>query len=320
MSNLDVAPAESTCHRTEGRGPVAILLEARQVPLGGLRGLTVTRTLPQRALPMVGAWTFFDQVGPERADMRLLPHPHIGLQTVTWPLLGEVRHRDSLGSDTRIRPGELNLMTSGRGISHSEFSLGELPMIRALQLWVALPADRAQGEPAFEQHRNLPLATGDGWRATVFIGELAGPTSPATVYSPLVGAEISVDPGPTDAEIPSLRTDFEYAVMVLDGSATIAGVELTAGPLLYLGQGRSDLAVTSPAGARLLILGGAPFEEELLMWWNFVGRSHEEIAQARDDWQSHDNRFGIVEGHGAQRIPAPPLPDLRLTPRRRGLR
>jgi redox-sensitive bicupin YhaK (pirin superfamily) len=293
------------------------LLEAREVPLGGVRAMTVRRALPQRELPMVGAWCFLDQMGPERVDMRVLPHPHIGLQTVTWPLVGQVRHRDSLGSDVVLRPGELNIMTSGRGIAHSEFSLGERPEVHALQLWVALPTVPAAGAGRFARHVDLPVVEQDRLTATVFVGELDGASSPAIVHTPLVGADLEVGPG-ADTVL-RVRPDFEYAVLGIEGQARIAGCILPAGPLLYLGRGRDELTVRSDTGARLLLLGGEPFGEALVMWWNFVGRTHDEIVQARADWEGHSDRFPDVPGHDGRRIPAPPLPPVTLTPRRRSL-
>ncbi|MBK1782730.1 pirin family protein [Prauserella cavernicola] len=316
MSNLDVRPEETPCRGRDEGGAVTELLEARTVPLGGVRGIQVDRVLPQRALPTVGAWCFLDQFGPARSDMRVLPHPHIGLQTVTWPLAGEIRHRDSLGSDVVVRPGQLNLMTGGRGVAHSEFSLGDEPELHGLQLWVALPEQSTGVEPAFEQHVALPRFEADGLSATVLVGSLGDAVSPATVYTPLVGAELTVGPG-ARTKLP-LRRDFEYALLVVDGDVTVAGVPLSPGPLLYLGTGRDELEIAASAGARALLLGGEPFPDELVMWWNFVGRSHEEIAEARAAWEAHDeSRFGRVDGHGDARIPAPDLPGVRLTPRRR---
>lgn len=302
--------------------PTTALLPGREVPLGGVRGMSVTRWLPQRALPTVGAWCFLDRIGPQRVDMRVLPHPHTGLQTVTWPLAGRIRHRDSLGSDVELRPGELDLMTSGRGIAHSELSVGDAPLMHALQLWVALPAGAAAGPARFEQHRELPVASAPGVRATVFVGELDGARSPARVHTPLLGADVVVDAG-ARAELP-LEAGHEHAVLVLDGAARVAGVDLDDGPLLVLGTGRSSLEVASTGGARLLLLGGEPFAEDLVMWWNFVGRSHDEVARARADWEAEGaagggERFGVVPGHGRDRIPAPELPGVRLTPRRRGV-
>jgi redox-sensitive bicupin YhaK (pirin superfamily) len=133
----------------------------------------------------------------------------------------------------------------------------------------------------------------------------------------MVGADLQIDGGAA-VTIP-LRADFEHAVLVIEGSVEVADVELNAGPLLYLGTGRSELRLASSVGARLVLLGGEPFPDELVMWWNFVGRSHEEIVQARADWENHAARFGAVDGHGADRIPAPPMPPMRLTARRRVL-
>jgi len=315
VSDLDAHPAVTECRSVAGDGAVAELFEARSVPLGGIRGMRVDRVLPHRSLPTVGGWCFLDQFGPQHTDMRVLPHPHSGLQTVTWPLAGEIHHRDSLGGDVLVRPGQLNLMTAGRGISHSEFSVGDVPLLHALQLWLALPADAAGIEPGFEQHVALPSYERGGLRATVLVGGLGDAVSPATVHTPLVGADLSLAPG-TAAGVP-LRRDFEHALLVVEGEVEAAGTRLAAGPLLYLGTGRDTLSLaTGGSGARAMLLGGEPFPDELVMWWNFVGRSHEEIAAARADWTDGD-RFGRVAGHGDARIPAPELPGVRLRPRRR---
>jgi quercetin 2,3-dioxygenase len=316
MSNVETRPTTSVCRSKGAVGAVTERYDPRVVPLGGLRAIDVHRLLPQRALPTVGAWCFLDKFGPQHADMRVLPHPHTGLQTVTWPLAGEIRHRDSLGHDVVIRPGELNLMTSGRGIAHSEFSLGERPLVDGLQLWVALPAAAADIAPGFERHVELPRYTDGAVDATVFLGTLDDVTSPATTYSRLVGAEIRLAGGSTSS-IP-LRPTQEHAVLVLEGSLTVDGVDLDAGPLLYLGIGRDEVTVSSGPGARVVLLGGEPFTDDLVMWWNFVGRSHEEIARARADWEgAGPERFGAVAGHDGERIPAPELPAVRLSPRRR---
>ncbi|MCW2788307.1 MAG: pirin [Aeromicrobium sp.] len=289
-------------------------LSAREVPLGGVRGLTVHRTLPQRGIPTVGAWCFVDHFGPTDEPMTVLPHPHTGLQTVTWPLAGEIRHRDSLGSDVVLRPGELNLMTSGDGVSHSELSVDEVSGMHGLQLWVALPEGARAGEAAFQHLPDLPVATGPGWSATVLVGELAGAVSPATTFTPIMGAEVRVEPG--YARLP-LRDDFEHAILAVDGPVVIDGVDVAHRELRYLAPGRSDVGLQVPAGTTLLLIGGEPFDEELVMWWNFIGRSHEDIELAREDWQRAALRFGHVDGHGGVVIPAPPLPQTRLTPRRR---
>jgi hypothetical protein len=310
MSNLEVRPAETPCRSSLTEGPVLREFPAREVPLGGIRAMRVARALPQRALPTVGAWCFLDQFGPLATDMRVLPHPHIGLQTVTWPLVGRIRHRDSIGSDVEIRPGQLNLMTSGGGIAHSEFSLGDRPLLHGLQLWVALPQDAAGIEPAFEQHTELPRFTADGVDATVLLGALGEVTSPARVHTPLVGADLALH---GSARIP-LRPDFEYALLVISGVVEVADTAMAPGALWYLGTGRDEL-ILSTSESRVFLLGGEPFSDDLVMWWNFVGRSHDEIVAARVDWEAE--RFGTVAGHGGERIPAPELPNVRLTPRRR---
>ncbi|MGH3456887.1 pirin family protein [Aeromicrobium sp.] len=291
------------------------LLEPREVPLGGVRGLTVHRTLPHRALPTVGAWCFVDHFGPTRETMTVLPHPHTGLQTVTWPLAGDIRHRDSLGSDVVLKPGELNLMTSGDGVSHSEFSVGDGTMMHGIQLWVALPDGARTGPPAFEHIPDLPRTGGDGWRATVLMGELADVQSKAVTYSPLVGAELTLGAG-KPATIP-LKAGFEHAVLAVDGTVRVGGFDLAHRQMLHLEPGRSSVDLEVPRDATVLLIGGEPFTEPLVMWWNFIGRTHEDIVQAREDWEQAAERFGQVDGHDGQVIPAPPLPHVRLTPRRR---
>ena len=309
MSNLETSPDVTLCHTEADDHAVAELFTPRAVPLGGLRAMQVDRVMPQRGLPTVGAWCFLDSFGPHEAEMRVLPHPHTGLQTVTWPLAGEIHHRDSLGSDVMVRPGQLNLMTAGRGVAHSEFSMSSGPL-QGLQLWVALPAERASMEPDFEQHVSLPVYAAPGVTATVLMGSLGGMTSPATAHTPIVGAELAV----TGAAVLPLRPDHEHAVLAID-PVRAAGCQVLPGHLLYLGTGRSELRLEGEG--RALLLGGEPFPDELVMWWNFVGRSHEEIATAREAWEAADARFGEVPGHDGARIPAPDLPGVRLAPRKR---
>lgn len=319
MSNLDAHPDMTLCRTTADDHAVTELFAPRTVPLGGIRGIQVDRVLPQRGLPTVGAWCFLDSFGPHSEPMRVLPHPHIGLQTVTWPLSGEIRHRDSIGNDVLVRPGQLNLMTGGHGVAHSEFSTEDGPLLRGLQMWVALPAERATMAAAFEQHVDLPRYAHEGVTGTVFAGALGDAVSPATVHTPLVGADLTIDGG-TGTRVP-LRQDFEYGLLVIDGSPVVSGTAVPRGQLLYLGTGRAELAIATSGPARAVLLGGEPFPDELVMWWNFVGRGHDEIAAARAAWEAADeSRFGAVPGHDGQRIPAPELPNVRLTPRRHGHR
>jgi redox-sensitive bicupin YhaK (pirin superfamily) len=296
------------------------LLEGAPVALGGPRGFAVTRTLPNKHRRMVGAWCFLDAYGPHdlagSPGMRVAPHPHTGLQTVTWLVSGEVLHRDSLGTLQEIHPGSLNIMTAGRGISHSEETPAtHSPVLQGVQLWVALPhADRDMA-PAFDHHSDLPVLTDGGLTATVLMGTLAGVTSPAHSYTPLVGAEITLTAG-TAASLP-LNPSFEYAVLTLDGAPTVSDVTVKPGPLLYLGSGRDSVRLETASDARLLLLGGEPFEERLVMWWNFVARDHDEIVQARADWAAATPRFGTVRGYDGDPLPAPPMPIARLLPRGR---
>jgi len=298
------------------------VLVGAPVALGGPRGLEVTRTLPSKHRRMVGAWCFLDAYGPHRLEgspgMRVGPHPHIGLQTVSWLVAGEILHRDSLGNRQEIRPGQLNLMTAGRGISHSEETpAAHSGVLQGVQLWVALPGPDRDGPPAFAQHARLPVLTDGGLTATVLMGELAGAVSPARCHTPLLGAELTLAAG-SRATVP-LRPDFEYAVLVLDGAATVADVPVQPGPLLYLGTGRTELPLTAGPRSRLMLLGGEPFAEQIVMWWNFVGRDHDEIVAARQAWENRADggQFGTVRGYDGPDIPAPPMPITRLVARGR---
>ncbi|WP_406329511.1 pirin family protein [[Kitasatospora] papulosa] len=319
MSNLDRQATPSVCG---GRGfvvaePVRELLTPRHVQLG--ESTEVRRLLPNLGRRMVGAWAFVDHYGPDdiadEPGMQVPPHPHIGLQTVSWLHEGEVLHRDSLGSLQQIRPRELGLMTSGRAISHSEESpKPHARFLHGAQLWVALPGSDRHVEPRFEHHTGLPAVTAPGLTATVILGELDGAASPGTAYTPIVGADLTLTSG-AEARLP-LDPDFEYAVLSMSGEAEIDGVPVLPGSMLYLGCGRTELPLRAASDAGLMLLGGEPFAEEIVMWWNFVGRSHEEIEQARQDWMEGP-RFGEVKGYDGGRLPAPELPPVALKPRGR---
>jgi redox-sensitive bicupin YhaK (pirin superfamily) len=278
------------------------VLEDRTAQVGGL---PVRRALPKRTRRTVGPWCFLDHFGPATAPMDIGPHPHTGLATVTWVVEGEVLHRDSLGSEQAIRPKQLNLMSAGRGVAHAEESLGRGgSSIHGAQLWVAQPEATRTGEPAFEHHAQLPTADlGDGVVATVLVGAVDGATSPARADHPAVGADLVV--GGTAAV--ALDPAFEHALVVLSGVVRVEGRPVEPGWLVDLGQGRSEVALAGGAGARALLVGGAPFEFAPVMWWNFVGRTREEVAAARADWAAGDGRFGPV-GSPLDRIPAPEVP------------
>jgi redox-sensitive bicupin YhaK (pirin superfamily) len=228
---------------------------------------------------------------------------------------GEIVHRDSLGSDQPIRPGQLNLMSSGHGISHSEMSPPEHPAgMHGLQLWVALPEEERHGEPRFEHHAELPVLRDGDAALTVLAGRYGFTQSPAGVHTPLVAVEM-VLPGPGSHRL-ALDPTFEYGVLTMSGAVDVGDSTVTPGSLLYLAPGRSELTVEAPGEARVVLLGGEPFEEDLVMWWNFVGRSHEEIVQAREDWMA-GRRFGRVASCSAEPLPAPALPTVRLKARDR---
>ncbi|MEV7127383.1 pirin family protein [Streptomyces sp. NPDC093260] len=295
------------------------ILTPRDVPLGGPRAMTVRRTLPQRSRTLIGAWCFADHYGPDdvarTGGMRVPPHPHTGLQTVSWLFSGEIEHRDSLGSHALVRPGELNLMTGGQGISHSEFSTARTSVLHGVQLWVALPAEHRHTARDFRHHVPEPVRT-DGAEIRVFLGELAGSVSPVPVFSPLLGAEITLAP---HASV-TLAVDpaFEHGLLVDQEDVRLAGTVLRPAELGYVrpGHGALTLRNESAGPARTVLLGGTPFEEEIVMWWNFVGRSHDDIVRARRDWEDASDRFGVVEGCPADRLPAPALPHATIRPRR----
>jgi len=345
MSNLEATPAELAFRGGQSSpagvepGSVGVeVLTGRDVPLGGPRAMRVRRTLPQRARSLIGAWCFADHYGPDDVTqgpgMNVPPHPHTGLQTVSWLFAGQVEHRDSLGTHALVRPGELNLMTSGHGICHSEVSTAETGVLHGVQLWVALPDSRRNGPRDF-QHYVPPAVALDGATARVFLGTLAGQRSPVpagqrspaaagqqspvATFTPLLGAEITLEPRARLA----LPTDpgFEHGVLVDAGPVSLSGTRLERTELGYLPPGSATLQLVNLADepARILLLGGAPFEEDIVMWWNFVGRSHEEIATYRSAWEAELDQFGAVTGYAGtlQRLPAPALPNIRLKPRSR---
>ncbi|MEZ0365378.1 pirin family protein [Mycobacterium sp. pUA109] len=324
MSNTEAHPAElraerGPCVDAAGR-PVVDVLTARSVPLGGPRAMTVHRTLPQKQRSLIGAWCFIDHYGPDdvaaTGGMDVPPHPHTGLQTVSWLFTGEIEHRDSGGAHARVRPGELNLMTGGHGICHSEVSTPATTILHGAQLWVALPAGARDAPRDFQHYAPPPVDLG-GATARVFLGEMGGHSAPVQTFSPLLGAELTVEPG-ARVQLP-VSPQFEHGLLVDTAALRLADTALARRDLGYVGAGASTLTVTNPTDApgRALLLGGAPFGEQIVMWWNFVGRSHDEIVAFRDAWQHEADRFGKVDGYRGQvaRLPAPPLPHARILPR-----
>ncbi len=322
MSNIEAVPVELTCRGGEPSTHAIEVMSARDVPLGGPRAMTVRRTLPQRTRSLIGAWCFADHYGPDEVavsgGMDVPPHPHTGLQTVTWLFTGEVEHRDSLGTHAIVRPGELNLMTSGHGICHSEVSTPGVTALHGVQLWVALPDAHRRTARAFQHYTPHSIDLG-GATARVFLGSLAGETSPVPTFTPLLGAEIVLEPHARIAL--GVEPTHEHGVLVDTGTVRLAGTELARAELGYLAAGAATLDLANPGGepARVLLLGGAPFDEDIVMWWNFVARSHDEIVAFREAWERESDQFGRVDGYTGtlQRLPAPALPNARITPRRR---
>ncbi|WP_316528882.1 pirin family protein [Kitasatospora brasiliensis] len=313
-----MSTAETDAVDLPAPAPRVEVLPARDVPLGGPRAMTVRRTLPQRSRTMIGAWCFVDHYGPDdvasTGGMDVAPHPHTGLQTVSWLFTGEIEHRDSLGVHAYVRPGEVNLMTSGHGIAHSEVSTPATTVLHGVQLWVALPEEHRHTGRDFHHHAPAPITLGGG-EARVFLGTLAGDTSPVPTFTPLLGAELILHPQATA----TLDVDpaFEHGLLVDSGEVRFAGTPLRPAELGYLAPGHRTITLTNTAdtNARLVLLGGTPFEEQIVMWWNFIGRTHEDIVQAREEWQAAADRFGAVEGYPGDRLPAPELPGLPLKPR-----
>jgi redox-sensitive bicupin YhaK (pirin superfamily) len=330
MSNAEQDPGEIVCNETPG-GPGVEVIVPRDVPLGGLRAMNVRRTLPSRGRTLIGAWCFADHYGPDAVDdtggMVVTPHPHTGLATVSWLFTGEVEHRDSVGTVAMVRPGEVNLMTAGHGISHSEISTPRTTTLHGVQLWLALPDSARDTAPGFAHHAP-GLLSGAGWEARVFLGSLLGDTSPVFTHTPVLGAEILLAKGATMTF--DVDPSFEHGLLVDSGPVSFAGQDLKPAELGYLAPGCSTVTITAYDDARLVLLGGPPFGESLVMWWNFVGRSHEEIVEYRTAWQEQltrdgvivpdsqqvaPGRFGVVIDDHTPPIPAPPLPNLRLKSR-----
>lgn len=307
-----LSPAASDGHPTPAAEPghePPVAVEVGDATRTAIGATEVRRLLPRRTRRTVGPWCFLDHFGPaDPGVVDIGPHPHCGLQTVTWLLDGELVHRDTLGSEQPIRPGQLNLMTAGRGIAHAEeLAAPGRSQGHGVQLWVAQPESTRHGAAAFEHHGELPTADLAGVGATVLAGTVAGITAPTRIDSPQVGFQLTV---PRAVAVP-LDARFEHAVIPLDGPITIDGRPLALDQIAYLAPGRAEATVdtTDPSHrtGRVLVVGGAPWDVRISMWWNFVGRNHDELTAAYRDWQRDDERFGTVASELA-RIPAPAPP------------
>ncbi len=303
---VDTKVAAQACDASDVDKPAFESFPLHETTLGTLK---IQRALPMRQKRLVGAWCFLDRFGPlsfsDAKPMDVAPHPHIGLQTVSWLLQGEIVHKDSLGSEALLRSRGVNVMTSGSAIAHSE----ETPpknsgLLNGVQLWVALPDADRHGPASFQHIDEVPIVEQAGGIVSVFAGSMLGSSSAAKHFTPLLGVDISLHANGR-LELP-LDRSFEHAALLLTGDAEIDGQAIDSMSLWYLGTCRSSVEFKSRNGSRVLLIGGLPFPEKILMWWNFVARTPEEIAEARSDWQSH-RRFGEVAAYHGPRLDAPPV-------------
>ncbi len=279
------------------------------------QGTIIKRALPSRHKRMIGAWCFLDHAGPvsfpQGDGLDVGPHPHIGLQTFTWMIEGTMLHNDSLGTEQLIRPKQVNLMTAGYGISHTEVAPDTETKMHAAQLWIALPDDKINMAPAFDHYPELPVVSEQGIDFTVLVGEYLKITSPVKVHSELLGVDLFAA-GNTHARLP-LNPKFEYGFMALEGTASINGHALDEDNMVILEPGLTHVDVDIHANSRVLLLGGEPFESPILLWWNFVGRTTEELKIAREQWVAAHERFGSIPEYSGPRLEAPAFPD-RMRP------
>ncbi|MEL4244187.1 pirin family protein [Shewanella xiamenensis] len=276
--------------------------------IGDVGGIPVARAIPQKPRRLIGPWCFLDHIGPVTNGplMNVGEHPHIGLQTFTWMLEGEIMHRDSLGSTQVIRPKQVNLMTAGHGIAHTEESVEGHRTMHAVQLWIALPLEHKDTTPRFDHYPQLPTWQEAGAEFTLLIGSWKDKQAPTLHFSPIVALDIFA----TEATQLTLRLDprFEYGLMPLEGRFDIDDESFDNNNLAYLGMLREGITLDLHQGARLLLIGGAPLTDTVSIWWNFVGHSKEDIASAQADWEAKSPRFTTVPGYSGKRLMPPPIP------------
>lgn len=275
------------------------------------KGTVIKRALPSRQKRMIGAWCFLDHAGPvdfsQGDGLDVGPHPHIGLQTFTWMIEGTLMHTDSIGSKQLIRPRQVNLMTAGQGISHTEVAPNTETKMHAAQLWIALPDDKLNMPPQFDHYPELPIVEKDHIEFTVLVGDFLGKHSPVKVHTELVGIDFYAKES-TKSVIP-LNPKYEYGFLALEGDAVVNGHTLNSDNMVVLEPGISQIEIDLPKGSRLLLIGGEPFESPILLWWNLVGRTQEELKKATEQWINHDPRFGTIPDYTGARLEAPTFPD-----------
>lgn len=280
------------------------LTTAKEAQVGSI---TVRRLLPNRGRRTIGAWCFVDHMGPvtDPPDplLQVGPHPHCGLHTVTWLVEGSLVHRDSLGSEQVIRPGQLNVMTAGHGVSHAEQTAADVHGTQqGVQLWVAQPEATRHGAPAFAHFGELPTVGFGTLRGTVLVGSVGDQASAARTDTPMVGMAFSA-PTAATGTVP-LDPHFEYGIFAVTGSVHVSGQTLQPGQLAYIAPGRDSIELSAGDASHVMVLGGEPFESPVTMWWNFVTRGRDEAVEATRAWNAGSPRFGTVAS-SLDRIPAP---------------
>lgn len=283
------------------------LIVPRSTDIGGF---AVRRALPTRQRRLVGPFIFFDRMGPallragEALDVK--PHPHIGLSTVTYLFDGEIKHRDSLGTELVIRPGDINLMTAGRGIVHSERTpenlRGQPLSVSGLQTWLALPDDREEIDPAFSHTgaEVMPVIDADGARGRIVIGSFAGLSSPVPTFSDTLYVDLRLEP---HRSLPFPADHEERAVYILSGELGISGDRFAADQLLVVRPGDEITLTAGDRGCHMMLFGGAALNSKRYIWWNFVSSSKDRIEQAKQEWRT--GRFDIVPGDEEEFVPLP---------------
>ena len=282
----------------------AQLIPLRVAEIGN--GTPIRRALPHRQVRRIGAWCFLDHAGPVRFStegLDVAPHPHVGLQTFTWMIEGELLHRDSLGFEQLIRPNQVNLMTAGYGITHSETTPPEVKVFHSAQLWIALPKEKRHMAPSFEHFPQLPQKSMHGVTVTVLMGQYLDMVSPVPSHTPLVGVDIKANSNQALDLV--LRSDFEYGILVLSGRAQVGDFMLEPDHLYFQPRGQTALTIKLDANTHILFLGGEPYTDPLALWWNFVVHDQKELEQAYNDWVHHAARFGEVLSYPGPRLEAP---------------
>lgn len=309
MSNQDYQELSNSTDCPAPRANQYKEIQLRRAEIG--QGTIIKRALPSREQRMIGAWCFLDHAGPVEFaagdGLDVGPHPHIGLQTFTWMIEGTMMHGDSLGNKQLIRPKQVNLMTAGYGISHTEVAPDTETKMHAAQLWIALPDDKRHMPPNFEHYPELPTITEQGAVISVLVGDFVGQQSPVKVHTAMMGADIAAEDADVEVLL-DLNPAFEYAVLALEQEATVNGFSLTQDNMLVLELENDKLHIKMKKGSRLLLIGGEPFETPIVLWWNFVARTIDDMREARKQWVNHDVRFGEVAGYQGKRLVAPELP------------